>query len=47
MIWKVLAAVGGVTTLGLVGFLWWFLRGIGDGYASAFGYPRKRRWTRG
>jgi hypothetical protein len=47
MIWKVLAIGGGVCTLGLLGFLYWFASGISDGFASAFGYPRPKRWRRG
>lgn len=46
MIWKIAAAIGGVVSLGLAGFIWWFLRGWSDGMADAFGYPRKRRWRR-
>ncbi len=47
MIWKVLAGVGGVLSLGLLGFLYWLVREISDGWSDAFGYPRPRRWRRG
>ena len=47
MIWKVLAAIGGIVSAGLLGLLYVIVRDISDGFSDAFGYPRKRRWRRG
>lgn len=45
--WKVAAVLGGSATVGLLGFLYWFLSGVSDGFAQGFGYPRPKRWRRG